>query len=217
VSAKLDVVGESALQFFGKMSASISHEINNVLAIINENAGLLEDVTLMEERGVPLDPEKLKKISRKILEQVKRANGITQNMNRFAHSVDETIKRVDIADTMGFMIVLSSRLSDMKRVSFTMDSGSDRFEITTNPFLLQNVIWLCLDYLMNRAKSGDTIPISLEDRDSDVLIRFSGINGLDDMTTCDFPAERETRLLETLNGKLEIDNGAGEIVLCLKH
>jgi len=215
--AKLDVVGESALQFFGKMNASISHEINNVLAIINENAGLLEDVTLMEERGVPLDPEKLKKISGKILEQVQRANGITQNMNRFAHSVDETIKRVDIADTLRFMIILSSRLSDMKRVSFTMDSGSDRVEVTTHPFLLQNVIWLCLDYLMNRAKSGDTILISVEDHESDALIRFSGISGLDNMTTCDFPAERETRLVEALGAKLEVDNGASEIVLCLKH
>ena len=83
--------------------------------------------------------------------------------------------------------------------------------------MLQNVIWLCLDYLMNRAKSGDTVPVSVEDHDSDVLIRFSGISGLDGMTTCDFPAERETRLLEALNGKLEIDNGAREIVLCLKH
>ena len=217
MSVKLDVVGESALQFFGKMSASISHEINNVLAIINENAGLLEDVTLMEERGVPLDPEKLKKISTKVMEQVKRANGIIRNMNRFAHSVDETIKRVNISDTLEFMIILSSRLSDMKRVSFTLDSGSDRIEITTNPFLLQNIIWLCLDYMMNRANSGDNVLISVEEHDSDVQIRFSGISGFDDMTTCDFPAERETHLLEALNGKLEIDNGARQIVLRLKH
>ncbi len=215
MSAKLDVVGESALQFFGKMSASISHEINNVLAIINENAGLLEDVTLMEEIGVPLDPEKLKKISGKVLKQVKRANGIIRNMNRFAHSVDETIKRVDIADTLEFMIIFSSRLSDMKRVSFTLDSGSDRIEITTNPFLLQNIIWRCLDYAMNLAKSGDTVPVSVEDNNSDVLIRFSGISGLADMTTCDFPTEREIPLFEALNGKLQIDNGAREIVLCL--
>ncbi len=216
MSAKLDVVGESALQFFGKMNASISHEINNVMAIINENAGLLEDVTLMEERGVPLDPEKLKKISGKVLKQVKRANGIIQNMNRFSHSVDETEAIVDIADTLEFIIILSSRLSDMKKVSFKVDSRSDRIEIATSPFLLQNVIWLCLDYIMNLVKSGDTVPISVEYHDSDVQIRFSCISGIDGiMTNCDFPAERETGLLNALNGKLQIDNGAREIVLCL--
>ncbi len=217
MSAKLGLVGESALQFFGKMSASISHEMNNVLAIINENAGLLEDITLMEERGVPLGPEKLKKISTKVMGQVKRANGIVQNMNRFAHSVDETVKMVDIADTLEFMILLSSRLSDMKGVAFTADSSSDRIEIATNPFLLQTIIWLCLDYAMNLAKSGDTVAVSVEDHDRDVRIMFSGIRGLDGMTTCDFPAERETSLLDALNGKLEIDNSGRQIVLLLKH
>ena len=39
-------VGLGGIQFFGKMAASISHEIKNVLAIINENAGLLEDICL---------------------------------------------------------------------------------------------------------------------------------------------------------------------------
>jgi len=215
MSVELGVVGESALQFFGKMNASISHEINNVLAIINENAGLLEDVTLMEKRGVPLDPEKLKQISGKVLNQIKRANEIIKNMNRFAHSVDETEKMVSIADTLEFMIILSSRLSDMKRVSFTIDSGSDRIKITTSPFLLQNIIWLCLNYIMNIAKSGDTVPIYVENHESDVLIRFFGVGRLDDMTTCDFPTERETSLLEAMNGKLQFDRGAREIVLRL--
>ena len=54
MSAKLEIVTESGLQFFGKMTASISHEIKNVLAIINENAGLLEDLALMADRGAEI-------------------------------------------------------------------------------------------------------------------------------------------------------------------
>jgi hypothetical protein len=42
------------------MTASISHEIKNVMAIINESAGLLEDYSLMAEKGMPIDPERLK-------------------------------------------------------------------------------------------------------------------------------------------------------------
>ena len=33
------------LRFFGKVNASISHEIRNALAVINENAGLIKDLT----------------------------------------------------------------------------------------------------------------------------------------------------------------------------
>ena len=210
-----DITGEAGLQFFGKMIASISHEIKNVFAVINENAGLLEDFILMEEKGVPLDPGKLKKISKKVMGQVKRADGIIRNMNRFAHSVDETVKTIDVIDTMELMIKLSARFSDMVGVSFTMGSHFDPVKIETTPFLLQNVIWFCLDSIMNLAKSGDTVSIAVENNGCDVLIRFFGISGLDVKTNCNFPAERETILLKALNGKLQIDNGAGEIVLYL--
>jgi len=210
-----DVTGEAGLQFFGKIIASISHEIKNVLAVINENAGLLEDFILMEEKGVPLNPEKLKRISKKTKEQVKRADGIIQNMNRFAHSVDETVKTIDVIDTMELMIKLSARFSDRAGVSFKMGSHFDPVKITKTPFLLQNVIWFCLDNIMNLAKSGDTVSIAVENNGCDVLIRFFGINGLDGMTNYDLQEERETILLKALNGKLQIDNGAGEIILCL--
>jgi len=210
-----DVTGEAGLQFFGKMIASISHEIKNVLAVINENAGLLEDFILMEEKGVTLNPEKLKKISKKVMEQVKRADGIIQNMNRFGHSVDETVKTIDVIDTMELMIKLSARFSERVGVSFKMGSHFDPIKITTTPFLLQNVIWFCLDNIMNLAKSGDTVSIVVENNGCDVLIRFFGISGLDGMINYDFPAEREAILLEALSGKLQIDNSAGEIVLYL--
>ncbi len=210
-----DVTGEAGLQFFGKMTASISHEIKNVLAVINENAGLLGDFILMEEKGVPLDSEKLNKVSTKIMKQVKRADGIIQNMNRFAHSIDETRKIIDVTDTMEFMIKLTARLSNMTGVSFTMGSHFDPIKFKTNPFLLQNVIWFCLDYIMNLAKSGDTVSIAVENKDSDMWIRFLGISGLNNMSDNDLLSERETILLKALGGKLQIDNSAGGIVLCL--
>jgi signal transduction histidine kinase len=83
-----NVLGEAGLQFFGKMSASISHEIKNALAIINESAGLLDDLSLRAERGIPVEPERLKKQAGNILKQIRRADGIIQNMNKFAHSID---------------------------------------------------------------------------------------------------------------------------------
>ncbi len=215
MSPGLNSVSESALKFFGKMNTSISHEINNALAIINENAGLLEDVALMEERGVPLESEKIKKISVKIMEQVKRANRIIKNMNRLAHSVDESVKMVDIADTLKFMILLSSRLSAIKGVSFKTVSRPDRLEISTNPFLVQNIIWFCLDYIMNLAERDTTISIVVEEHGGTVQIRFSGISGLVDIKNYAFPAEQETRLLETLNGELQINSNNREIILFL--
>jgi signal transduction histidine kinase len=63
------------IRFFGEISASISHEIKNVLAIINENAGLLQDMIMMNEKGLPLNPERLSKLAHSISGQVARATG----------------------------------------------------------------------------------------------------------------------------------------------
>ena len=61
MGAKLKTVAETGLQFFGEITASNSHEIKNILAIINENAGLLEDLALMYDRGAQIEPQRLKK------------------------------------------------------------------------------------------------------------------------------------------------------------
>ena len=72
MAAKLESLTECGLQFFGKMTASISHEIKNVLAIINENAGLLGDLALLAERGVAIEPQRLNDMSRTVMKQVSR-------------------------------------------------------------------------------------------------------------------------------------------------
>ncbi len=96
-----EIIGETGLQFFGKMSASISHEMKNVMAIINENAGLLEDLTVMAEKGMPIDPERLKTQASRIMKQIRRGDDIIKGMNRFAHSVDEPLRQADLNDTLG--------------------------------------------------------------------------------------------------------------------
>jgi signal transduction histidine kinase len=109
MSAKLEIVAETGLQFFGKMTASISHEIKNVLAIINENAGLLEDLALMANRGAAIETQRLENMSRVVKKQVDRADAIMKNMNRLAHSIDESIKTIDLNDLLELLVALSGR------------------------------------------------------------------------------------------------------------
>ncbi len=86
----------AGLRFFGMISASISHEIKNVLAIISESAGLMEDLLLLAQKGGRLDLEKFQAICAKVRRQTQRADGIIKNMNRFSHSVDQDLQRIDL-------------------------------------------------------------------------------------------------------------------------
>lgn len=167
----------SGLKFFGKINASISHEIRNGLAVMNENAGLIKDLLFMSEKGHPLDLGRVSERVKKILEQVKKTNSIVDNMNRFAHSVDNDVLRISAGECMEFVIRLSERFAGMKGVDIIFNAPEERVDITAFPFLLENLLFLCIEYAINNASEEKKIVISVEKQRDTVRFRFSGIKG----------------------------------------
>lgn len=212
---KREMTGEEGLRFFGKMTASISHEIKNVLAIINETAGLLEDITFMAEKGRPVDPERIKTLAGKIMKQVQRADGVVKNMNKFAHSIDETVKAVDLGETIEFVAALAARFASMRGVVLETEPSARPVTATTVPFVLQNLIWLCLDFAMGVAGEGKTVNLIAEETKHGPRIRFTRLQSLAEAPRDMFPAEREKALLSSLQAELSADLEAGELVLSL--
>jgi C4-dicarboxylate-specific signal transduction histidine kinase len=213
MSYKVDAVAEGGLRFFGKMTASISHEIKNVLAVINESAGLLDDLTLLAEKGVPLDPAKLKSQAGKIMKQIQRADGIVKLMNRFAHTVDETAKSVDLCDMAEFIAALSARFASMRGVTVEIRRPHKPLMVYTNPFLLDNVLWLCLDFAMDMAGRGATLVLSLDEKEDRARVQWTGLGNAKDLTGLPSWGEQEKALMEALGA--DIDVHEGEMVLSL--
>jgi len=205
----------SELQFFGKMTASISHEIKNVIAIINESAGLLEDYSLMAEKGIPVDPARLKTVSERISSQIKRADGITKNLNNLAHSVDEFHKSVGIKETLELAVGLAQRLADMRSITLELKPPSDLSTVITSPFHLQNLIWQILDFAMDVSGDGKTVGLTFETGKASVKIRFTGLEGLRGLSETAFPTEKEKVLLQVLRATIHEDVEAREINLIL--
>ncbi|MBW2709877.1 MAG: HAMP domain-containing histidine kinase [Deltaproteobacteria bacterium] len=206
---------ETGLQFFGKMTASISHEIKNVFAIINESAGLLEDYSLMAEKGMPIDPERLKVVSDRVMNQIRRANGITTNLNSLAHSVDEFEKSIDLDETLKLAVGLAQRLADMRSVTLEIQSPSDFPTVITSPFHLQNLIWQVLDFAMDASGDKKTVGLTFETDPGSVKIRFTGIEALANLPEAVFPTEKEAVLLKILGAIIHKDVNTREIHLIL--
>ncbi len=212
---KPENTSEMGLQFFGRMSASISHEIKNVLAIINENAGLLEDFSLMADRGVPIDPGRLKTMAEKVKRQISRADGIIKNMNRLAHSIDETITNVDLNQTIELVIALTARIAAMRGVKVDLQLPGSPLTIPTAPFFLMNLLWLCLDFSMSASGDEKRVELVVEETENSVRIRFRRLAGLSEALLETFPSEREKNLLDVLEANLTVEHGREEIALRL--
>ena len=206
---------QAGLQFFGKISASISHELKNVLAIINENAGLLEDFTLMADRGVPFDPARLRTMAQAVKKQIGRADAIISNMNRFAHSTDQTITTVDLAQTIEIVLAVTARFAVMRGIQIDWQLPENPVALRTAPFLLMNLVWLCLEFSMSAGGDEKQVELVAEETEGGVRIRFRRLAGLTEALLETFPSEPEKILLEALGADLTTEPERKEMVLHL--
>jgi len=213
MAKKPEVTTESDLQFFGKISASISHELKNVLAIINENAGLLEDFTLMTDRGIPLDPARLKTMAATVKKQIGRGDAIIGNMNRFAHSADQPFTTVDLAQTIELFLAVTARFAVMRGIKINLQLPENPVALETAPFRLMNLLWLCLEFCMSACGDEKRVELVAEDTGSGVRIRFRRLAGLSETLPETFPSAREQNLLEMLAAELRVELEQKEIML----
>ncbi|HSM89854.1 MAG TPA: hypothetical protein VLT56_07510 [Desulfobacterales bacterium] len=208
-------IGLGGIQFFGKMAASISHDIKNVLAIINENAGLLEDICFMAERGKPIDPARLKRLSGSVKDQIRRADHIMTVMNRFAHSVDEASVSIDVSEVLELLVSLSARFAAMRGVVLEVVKPAGPAAIATFPFVLLNLLWLCLNYAMAVVGPGKAIELLGEKTEEGACFRFCKLENMETDAAPSFPAEREIALIQALHAQVLRDPAAREVRVLL--
>lgn len=146
------------LFFFGRISASVSHELKNVLAVINEQAGLLSDLACLAGRGMPLDPERLAMAAECLLKQVRRGDGIIGQFNRFAHTTDTPRREVSLTEIADLVVTLAARQAAMRQVGLETLPGPE-LRVTTDPFSLCRLVHLLLEGAMTRPGSNRTLTL----------------------------------------------------------
>jgi signal transduction histidine kinase len=178
----LDLTGEMGLHYIAKVTASISHEMKNVLAIINENKGLLEDLSFAAKRGKPIEPERLERTCGQMSKQIDRADTILTTMSRFAHSFDHPEAPVDLYDLCRLVATLAGRMAAMRKVNLEIKEPPQPLTLLRHPFLLQRLLWRCLELALPATNEGQTL--TLIPQAESVVIR-----GIDRLGSLDLQAE----------------------------
>ncbi|MFO8058321.1 MAG: hypothetical protein R6V10_13595 [bacterium] len=198
------------LQFFGKIVAAATHEINNVLSIVNENTGLLADLLAAGgKKGVP--KEKVNSINESIEKHLERGKNIISHLNRFAHSVDRETARVELEEVLQNMALLSERYTRQQKASIKLEPADGRIVLDTDAFVLRNAVFICLSSYLEGAEPGYEVIVSFGKENDTVALSFSGpvIKDVEDKK------EILSRLMDELSGSLSFDTGAGVIKLYL--
>lgn len=210
-----DLIGDAGLHFFGRMSASISHELKNALAIIKENAGLLDDYINMTAEGATVDPDRFRTIARRIDGQTRRADAIIKDLNQFAHTVDSASKAVDLNHMLDLLAALHRRLGDMRQVTIGARTMQPPLVITTSPFLLLNALGLVLDFVIHNSAPGAGLTITMKPAAAGAEICFASTGSLPDLFSDGLAKGSANALLTVLGAKAIMEAEQGRIIVQL--
>ncbi len=196
------------LAFFGRVSALISHELKNILATISETAGLLEDLVELAGEGRRLDPGELRSCSRTIIEEIQRGYATIGLLNAFAHSADQPLQEVDLAEIVTLAVNLSQCLSYARRVDLDL-AGAAGVKVLTNPFFLIDLLYNCLVWSYRSVGLDQGIGLTVGLTDDAFDLRLSDLGDLGAL-----PRDQVRTALEILGAELSPDaSGQGLTVI----
>jgi C4-dicarboxylate-specific signal transduction histidine kinase len=161
-TADWQAIAREEMRFFGEVSAAISHEINNRMAVINEKAGLLTDLSIMMAQGKEIDVGRFEEQSKKIVEQVGLAKETIRNLNRFAHSVDVEHTRIEAAELIEFVVALYARKAASAEAKISLAESPESVTISSNPFFVETLIGRGIDVALSRVDEGRTVNIGVK-------------------------------------------------------
>lgn len=142
--------------FIGKITAGATHELRNVLAIVKESAGLIEDIINSPGKPGTAIADRLMRPVERIRGQVDRGSELLTSLNRFAHSLDHAEDEIDLNEMVELLSSLSQRAARKGRHVVEAQPGEGAVTVKANLLRLQmalhGAVECCLEQLPERGK-----------------------------------------------------------------
>jgi len=199
--------GRAGLEFFSSIAASVTHELNNCLSVIDQSQGLLADFVAAAEAGRAIDTQRVKTVQERIDRQVRNGVEIVGRFNRFAHSLDDPAGRFDLCGQTDNIVALSRRLAEMKNVRLACNLPDGEIAVSGDPFLLLQALFMCLQMLLEGSEEGDRLEVSVEQGKSAHVITVAG-TAKSAVKEDDERFEQLARRMQAFEGACSIEQGA---------
>ncbi len=197
-------VNALCLDVFAGVSAIVSHDMKNVLAIINESAGLLDDLACMAEDNSGIPAERVQTVTASIAAQVTRANTIVKNLNRFAHSGDVPIATINLKETLSRVIALTARKAAGKTITMRLKC-EETLQLHTQPRILDSLLYQLLLVVYENYPAGDAVIVEVTSDKGGISLNFRPETA-PSITIEQFPTNEITHLANALNASCNFDS-----------
>jgi C4-dicarboxylate-specific signal transduction histidine kinase len=212
-------MNETEIKFIGKITAGVTHEVNNVLASIKEISGLMTDILSITDEESFSRKEKFQISLQKIQNQVQRGIKLTCQLNKFSHLSDTNKSDVDLNEIIEHLIFLTERFARIKNITLQNRPSTQSITITSDPFLLQMSLFNCISYLLNNMANGGEIILTPEKSGNEysVSINCKGERIDKSIIFKDSSSSEEllslNSIMQSLNGTYELDELNAAIII----
>lgn len=209
----------------GRLAAGVAHEINNPLAIINEKAGLMED--LIESIPPFEKKDKFLNLALSIRQSVDRCSTITHRLLGFARRMDVEIREVDVNEIVREVYGFLEKEAFHRSLEVQLDLPDDLPRISSDFGQLQQVLINILNNAFHAVEDGGRIIIRSWEEKADsvgVSIEDNGVGMSEETMRHIFEPFFTTRkgygtglglsitygIVKKLGGRIEVQSREGE-------
>ena len=159
------------LSSIGRLAAGVAHEINNPLAIINEKAGLMNDLIEFSNK---FEKNKFMQLTSSVIQSVERCSTITHRMLGFAKRIDICIENIDINNVINDVIGFVDREALYRKINLKLELHSNLNRISSDQGQLQQVFLNLLTNAFAAVEDGGNIAITTDNNlDGGIIVRFT--------------------------------------------
>lgn len=209
----------------GRMASGVAHEINNPLAIINEKAGLLHDLTT-HLKDLP-QRDKFTGLAESITKSVERCSRVTHRLLGFARRMDNAKESINLRELLEEVVGFQrSELSD-RNVTVDFHFPKETATIESDRGQLQQVFLNIFSNAIAAVGEGGHIDIALDDthpNEVNVTISDNGVGISEENLSHIFEPFYSTKgefgtglglsitndIVQKLNGRITVSSELGE-------
>jgi two-component system NtrC family sensor kinase len=144
----------------GRLAASVAHEINNPLAIINERAGLLQDLVHQTENQPNRD--KTLRCLESITKSVERCSNVTHRLLGFTRSVESSTEPVDPANLLQEVLGFTGKDPEHRNISIETRIAPGTPPILGDRGRLQQIFLNIVNNALAAVGDGGTIDLIID-------------------------------------------------------
>jgi signal transduction histidine kinase len=171
-----DIEYTNKMATIGRLAASVAHEINNPLAIINEKAGLLND--LAEHTVAFPHKEKVIKAVDSIVKSVERCGAVTHRLLGFTRRMEAKTEQIHLPGVIGEVMEFLGKEALHRNIEVITDFPQDVPVIESDRGYLQQIFLNIINNAFAALRDGGRLELSVKtDRADEVtaVVRDNGV------------------------------------------